>query len=141
MINTHKGLFQCTRLPSGVSSAPGIFQKTMESLLHGIPGALVYVDDILISRATEAEHLESVLKRLTAAGLRAKRRKCRFMAPCVEFLGHVVDVKGIRPLPEKIRAIPQAPTPTNLAESKSYLGLISHYRKFLPNLSTHLAPL
>ena len=87
----------------------------MESLLHGIPGVVIY--DILISRATEAEHLESleeVLKRLTAAGLRAKRRKCKFMAPCVEFVGHVVDGKGIRPLPEKIRAIQQAPTPTNL---------------------------
>ena len=113
----------------------------MESLLHGIPGVLVYVDDILISRATEAEHLESleeVLKRLKAAGLRAKRHKCKFMAPFVEFLGHLV---GIRPLPEKIRAIQQAPTPTNLTELKSYLGLISYYGKFLPNLSTHLAPL
>ena len=94
MINTHNGLFlnQYTRLPFGVSSAPGIFQKTMESLLHGISGVLVYVDDILISRGTENEHLESlqeVSKRLTAAGLRAKRRKYKFMAPSVEFLGHV----------------------------------------------------
>ena len=145
VINTHKGLFQYTRLPFGVSSAPGIFQKIMESLLHGIPGVLVYVDDILISRATDAEHLESleeVLKRLTAAGLRAKRHKCKFMAPHVEFLGHLIDEeKGIHPLPEKIRAIQQAPTPTNLTELKSYLGLISYYGKFLPNLSTHLAPL
>ena len=67
VINTHKGLFQYTRLPFGVSSAPGIFQKTMETLLRGIPVVIVYLDDILISRATEAEHiqsLEEVLKRL-----------------------------------------------------------------------------
>lgn len=144
VINTHKGLFQYTRLPFGVSSAPGIFQKTMESLLHGIPGVIVYVDDILISRATEAEHLESleeVLKQLAVAGLRAKKNKCKFRAPFVEFLGHLVDEKGIHPLPEKVRAIQQAPTPTNVTELKSYLGLISYYGKFLPNLSTHLAPL
>ena len=35
VINTHKGLFRYTRLPFGISSAPGIFQRVMESLLHG----------------------------------------------------------------------------------------------------------
>ena len=89
VINTRKGLFQYTRLPFGVSSAPGIFQKTMETLLRGIPGVIVYLDDILISRATEAEHiqsLEEVLKRLSEAGLQAKKLKCKFTAPFVGFL-------------------------------------------------------
>ena len=36
-INTQKGLFQYTRLPFGVSSAPAIFQRTMDNLLQGIP--------------------------------------------------------------------------------------------------------
>ena len=36
VINTHKGLFCYTHLPFGVSSAPGIFQKAMETLLQGI---------------------------------------------------------------------------------------------------------
>ena len=48
VINTHKGLYRYTRLPFGVASAPGIFQKTMERLLHGIPGVVVYIDDILV---------------------------------------------------------------------------------------------
>ena len=144
VINTLKGLFQYTRLPFGVSSAPGIFQKTMETLLQGIAGVVVYLDDILISSATEAENLKSleeVLKRLSEAGLRAKRGKCTFMAPSVEFLGHLVDAKGIRPLPEKVRAVQQAPTPTNVTELRSYIGLISYYGKFLPNLATRLTPL
>ena len=45
-INTHKGLFQFNRLPYGVSSSPGIFQRTMENLLQGIPFVVVRVDDI-----------------------------------------------------------------------------------------------
>ena len=70
VINTHKGLFQYTRLTFGISSAPRIFQKVMETLLQGIPGVMVYIDDILITSATEAEHLkalEEVLKRLASA--------------------------------------------------------------------------
>ena len=36
-INTHKGLFQYNRLPYGISSAPGIFQRNMENLLQTFP--------------------------------------------------------------------------------------------------------
>ena len=78
MINTHKGLFRYNRLPFGVSSAPGIFQRVMESVLQGIPGVVVHVDDILVTRQTEAEHLASpkeVLARLSKAGLRLKKNK------------------------------------------------------------------
>lgn len=144
VINTHKGLFRYTRLPYGISSAPGIFQKAMEGLLQGIPHVTVYLDDILISGETEAEHLKSleqVLERLAKAGLRVKKPKCNFMAPSVAYLGHVIDAKGIHPLPDKVKAIQQAPTPKNVTELKSYLGLLTYYGKFLPNLSSRLSPL
>ena len=43
-INTHKGLFQCTRLPFGISSTTAIFQRTMESLLRGLKHVTAYID-------------------------------------------------------------------------------------------------
>ena len=46
-INTTKGLFQYLRLPFGISSAPSIFQRTMETLLREISDVVVYIDDIL----------------------------------------------------------------------------------------------
>ena len=89
-INTHKGLYQVNRLPFGVSSAPSMFQRIMESILQGISNVCVYIDDILVSGRTAEEHLQSlevVLIRLEEAGVRFKQDKCFFMLPSVEYLG------------------------------------------------------
>ena len=72
VINTHKGLFRYNQLPFGVSAAPAIFQRVMESLLQGIDGVVVYLDDILVMGRTDVEHLatlEKVLDRMEQAGL------------------------------------------------------------------------
>ena len=143
-INTQKGLFQFTRLPFGVSSAPGIFQRLMENILQGIPKVTVYLDDILIAGSSEAEHLtllEKVLTRLQQAGLRVSKDKCSFMVKTVEYLGHVIDAEGLHPLPGKVEAVQNAPSPQDVSQLRSYLGLLTYYSKFLPKLSTVVAPL
>ena len=75
VINTSKGLFRSNRLPFGISSAPGIFQRVMESLLNGIPKVVVYLDDILITGSNTDEHLQHLSKVLQDAGLRLKADK------------------------------------------------------------------
>ncbi len=139
MINTRKGLFRYTRLPYGVSSAPGIFQRFIESVLQGIPKVTVYIDDILVTGSTEDEHLKilsEVLNRLEQAGLKVNKNKCNFLAPSVTYLGHRIDQFGLHPIAEKVTAIQQAPEPRNVSELKAYLGLLTYYSKFLPNMAT-----
>ena len=144
VINTSKGLFRYTRLPFGISSAPTIFQREIEHLFQGIPGVMVYIDDILVTGKDEASYLKSleeVLKRLLEAGLKVKKGKCLFLVSSVEFLGHKIDSAGLHPLSDKLEAIEAAPTPSTVTELKAYLGLLTYYGKFLSNLSTLLATL
>ncbi|VDH98121.1 Hypothetical predicted protein [Mytilus galloprovincialis] len=143
-INTHKGLYQYNRLPFGVSSAPGIFQRTMENLLQGIPRVVVRVDDILITGSSKSEHLnnlETVLGKIQESGMRLNKDKCVFLAPEVVYLGHRIDQYGIYPVESKVKAITEAPEPKNVTELKSDLGMLNYYNRFLPDLSSKLAPL
>ena len=144
VINTHMGLFRYNRLPFGVAAAPTIFQRLMDSLLQGIPGTIVYLDDILITGASKKEHLENlqaVLHRLTQAGVRLKREKCLVMQKQVQYLGHRIDRHGIYPTEEKVQAVLAAPQPRDVSQLRAYLGLINYYGKFLRGLATILAPL
>ena len=59
-ISTRRGLYKYNRLPFGVSAALSIFQRTMESILQGLPGVCVYLDDILVKDKTEEEHLTNL---------------------------------------------------------------------------------
>ena len=124
-INTHLSLYQFTRLPFGVASAPAMF-------------VVCYIDDILVSGDTEEQHLdrlEQVFKRLHEYGLRLKMKKCEFLKPSVEYIGHGVDKHGLHALPSKVKAIVAAPAPRNVQELRSFLGLLNYYSKFIQNLS------
>ena len=66
----------------------------MESILSGIPGVVVYIDEVLVIGKSVQEHvsaLEEVLCRITESGLRLRKDKCVFLAPSVVYLGHQID--------------------------------------------------
>ena len=81
-INTHRGLFQYTRLPFGITTAPSLWQRAMAQVLSGLPGVVFYIDDILVTGRTREEHaanLRAVLCRIKEHGLRFKKSKCQFL--------------------------------------------------------------
>ncbi|KRY49757.1 Uncharacterized protein T03_12337 [Trichinella britovi] len=78
-IITHKGAFKAKRLQFGIASAPGIFQRFMDSLLSNLEGVVPYFDDVLIVAESQHELLEvlrRVFDRLRDAGIRLNREKC-----------------------------------------------------------------
>lgn len=143
-ITTHVGTFVYRRTPYGLSCVPEKFQKIMEETLRGIPGTVVFLDDICVTgenRQAHLSNLRAVLERLKRAGLTVKLNKCTFLQKNVKYLGFVIDKEGLHPDPGKLEAITAIPVPRDVTQLKSFLGLINYYGRFIPNLSTILHPL
>ena len=119
MVNTHLDLYRYTRLPFGIASAPVIFQRSMDSILQGIPSVICYLNDLLITGVSDQEHLQNlqqVLSRLNEQGIKLKKEKCTFLQTSVEYLGYVVDANGVHTSAAKLEAIQKAPEAQNVSE-------------------------
>ena len=143
---TYSGLYEFNVMPFGLCNAPATFQRLMELVLTGLTqkSCMVYIDDILVFRKTFEEHLihlRQVFDRLRRVGLRLKPKKCSFVRDRVEYLGHVVSENGVEVDPVKTRAVHNFPQPHDLKSLRSFLGLASYYRRYVPNFSKVAGPL
>lgn len=105
-------------------------------MLQGLDSfALSYLDDILIfSKSIEEHerHLRTVFDRLRQHGLKLKAKKCSFVKEQTQYQGFIIDKKRVRPDPDKVAAIRSLPSPTSVREVRSFIGMCSHYRRFIP---------
>ena len=147
---THQGLYQFNVMPFGLRNAPAVFQRLMQRVLaglnpeDGVPFNSVYIDDILVFSETFEDHLvhlKAVIERISAAGLKLKPSKCKFIRQTVEFLGHVLTPMGIRPNPDRVGAVQNFPRPKSVREVRQFLGLASYYRRFVKGFATLAQPL
>uniref|UniRef100_A0A8R1E3A4 RNA-directed DNA polymerase n=1 Tax=Caenorhabditis japonica TaxID=281687 RepID=A0A8R1E3A4_CAEJA len=87
------------------------------------------------------EDLTKVLRRIRECGLKLKAQKCKIAQRAVEYLGHMIDEKGIRTDGKKIEKMEKFPVPKDRKELHSFLGLCAYYRNFVLNFSAIAAPL
>ena len=119
---------------------PATFQRLMETVLAGLVGkcCMVYLDDIITFGETPEEHLgylQKVFDQLEKASLRLHPSKCKFVHLNVDYLGYHVSVYGLSADPKKVAAITEFPQPSDLKSLRSFLGLVSYYRRFNPCFS------
>jgi len=111
---------------------------------EGLPGVLNYFDDIVVYGSTPEEHwsnLKKMLQTLRESGLKLNAKKCVVGVSELKFLGHIISADGVKPDPQKVKAITEAPVPGNAGEMRSFLGGITYLTQYVPNLATVIAPL
>ena len=84
---------------------------------------------------------KKVFRRFRNAGLKLGPKKCSFAAQSCNFLGHLISKDGIRPPPDRVKAITEYPRPKNVKELRRLLGLFNWFRKFIPNYNALVNPL
>ena len=138
------GKYEYLKVPFGLAQAPAYFQNLMNKVLQGLDFAISYLDDIIIFSETPEEHLKHiriVLKRLQAANLKMKKSKCSFFKKELHYLGHLLTTEGIKPQPEKVKAISELKPPTTSKGVREFLGMVGYYRKFISRFADAARPL
>ncbi|CAA7034520.1 unnamed protein product [Microthlaspi erraticum] len=143
---TCEGLFEWLVMPFGLSNAPSTFMRVMNQALRPFIGrcVVVYFDDILVfsvSLEDRLVHLRDVLLVLRREKLFGAAKKCAFGVSQVLFLGYIVSGQGLEVDPTKISAIKSWPAPTTITEVRSFHGLASFYRRFVPHFSSVMSPI
>ena len=137
------GRFQYKRLPFGLKNAPAFFQETMTKVLAGCSHySDVYIDDIIVFSNSWSErlvHLRSIFAALAQAGLTIKVRKCQFGKTSLNYLGHQVGSGKLALSEARVADLAEYKRPKSKKDLKSFLGLVSYYRHFIPNLADKTA--
>ncbi|KAI3754911.1 hypothetical protein L1987_54703 [Smallanthus sonchifolius] len=143
---TRYGHYEFMVMPFGLTNAPAVFMDLMNRVCKPYLDkfVIVFIDDILIYskiKADHEQHLRLVLDLLRKEQLYAKFSKCEFWLKEVQFLGHIVNKKGIHVDLAKIEAVKNWNTPKTPTEVRSFLGLAGYYRCFISNFSKIVVPL
>ncbi|GJV02204.1 putative reverse transcriptase domain-containing protein [Tanacetum coccineum] len=115
-------------MPFGLTNAPAVFKDLINRVCKPYLDKfiIVFIDDILIyskNKQEHKEHLKLILELLKKEELYAKFSKCEFWIPKVQFLGHMIDSKGIHIDPAKIKSIKDWASPKSPTEIYQFLGL------------------
>lgn len=144
------GRYRYLRMPFGISSAPEEFESTLHERLGDLEGVEVLRDDMLVvgygdtleeANKNHDGNLLRLLKRAREINLKFNIKKLNLRRKEVKFMGHVLTSNGLKPDPDKIKAVTEMPKPTNKQETLSLLGFVNYLAKFLPRLSEVALPL
>ena len=116
---THNGLFRKKTLMFGISSTSEMYLRVMQQALQGC---------------------ESV-RNIHGDGLTLNKEKHKFHMSEIEFTGHLLSTRGIRPTQAKGEAVTEARKPESVVEVSRFLGLVNFCARFIPDLPTVSEPL
>ncbi|CAK1600456.1 unnamed protein product [Parnassius mnemosyne] len=116
----------------------------MRQLLEDLEGADSFIDDIIVWGRNKHEHdrrLIALLKRAREINLKFNKKKCKIAVEEVTYLGHIFDKNGMRPDPNKVKAISEMAQPSDRKSLERFLGAVNYLSKFIPCYSDRALPL
>lgn len=121
---------------------PEFFQKTLEESFGDIQGVIIYFD-LLIYAQDESEHdkiFQKVIDRAKSLNIKLNPDKLQYKLKEVRFLGNIFCSEGIKPDPERIKAINSIENPKNVKELERVLGMLNYLRRYIPNYANLISP-
>lgn len=145
---TRYGFYEWKVCPFALTGSPATFQRYINWVLREYLDdfCLAFMDDILIfttgSLKDHREKVAKVLESLLEHGLHLDISKCEFETKKTKYLGYIVEVGvGIQMDPEKVEAISNWKSPTNVRAVRSFLGFANYYRLFIKDFAQLSQPL
>jgi len=138
------GRFRWLRLPFGLNVSSEIFQRKLFEAFSDLEGIICIADDIIIHGKDENEHDERMnkfLERCLIKGIKLNKDKLFNKVDAVTFMGHKITKDGLEVDEEKIKAVKNFPSPSNVTQLRSFLGLVNFVSKFVQNSAKTLHPL
>ena len=144
---TFMGIFEWLRVPMGIKGAPAYFQRVLSTVV--LVGLLyvsceLYIDDIIVHAQTEddfIERLKSIFSRFRKHKMTVNPIKCSFGMPEVQFVGHIVNDKGLTFSKDKIDTVLNIPRPINQKGIRKFIGVVNYFRNHIRSQSTIIKPL
>ena len=122
------------KLPFGISVSPEVYQRKQHELLASLDGVEPIADDILIVGCGDSndeanrDHdtkLLALMERCKEVSLKLSLKKLQFKVQEVRFHGHVLSAEGLRPDPEKVRAVQAMPAPGDVKGVQRFIGFVT----------------
>ncbi|CAI7880994.1 unnamed protein product [Closterium sp. NIES-53] len=139
-----EGQYEWHTLPFGLESASAEFWRVMNQVLHNVPNAACYIDDVIVFTTDSGSHVkdvEAALKTIHEAGLTCHRGKCKSGQRTVEYLGFEVEGGKIGIQRAKVEVLDREAVPKDRSTLRALLGFLNYYMKFVPKFSRREKPL
>ena len=131
-------------MPFGLRMSQDIFQFKIDETYRDCLGAIGIADDVTVHGKSDKEHdlhLHETMERTRQAGIKLNDEKCVVKTKECNFFGMLYTPNGVKPSPEKVRAIEHLEPPKDKKELHTFLGMATYMSSFIPNLADHTAPL
>ena len=140
---TEFGRYRYLRAPMGLSASGDEFCRRTDEAMEGLEGVKKLVDDIIIFAPNDEILLDRILavfKKCEEWGITLTKSKFQY-GNSVKFAGFIVDENGSKPDPEKVSSIRNFPSPKDLTNLRSWMGLVNQFASFAPDLKHAMVPL